>query len=488
VSSPDTRKRVVVAGGGLGGLAAAALLGRAGHRVTLLEAADYLGGKSRRITVDGQRVDTGPSLVTFPGVWDELLMRWDALGGASGKPGEASEISGLRLLRLSEVGRYHYGGEAVPLPVPPGHEWRPAWERFVKEHGGLGPEVTRLLTTSPTDRRALPALRKLLNVYGRHPTTRGYLDSLKWMPEGLHEIIAIHTLNAGVSPRRTAALYASMPAIMATDGVYVPEGGVYELVLALERLARHSGVEIHTGEPVRSVSPGRVESDSAEYEADLVVSGLDAGLLERLLGRPDPDPESLSCSGVAIYGALREDATLPRGTPAHGVILPSSPSDLYRSLEQGEEPEETMAFVNRFRPGEVYPNDRTTLAVLLTAPANGGEYGIGDPFVQRELERISEVMGLELPLTGYLGESTVLHPEYFAERGATGGALYGAARPFWRSGPLHRPRYALKEKPWERPWLYRVGSSVHPGGGIPAVLGGAMISTDRMLASLGGRR
>jgi len=481
-------KRVLVIGGGLGGLAAAALLGRAGHRVTLLEAADHLGGKSRRVELDGQRIDTGPSLVTFPGVWDELLLRWDSLGG---RAGEAAEVSGLRLLRMNEVGRYYYGGEAVPLPVPEGHEWHPAWERFVAQHGPLGPEVTRLLTASPTDRRALPALRKLLRVYGRHPTTRGYLDSLSWMPEGLREVIAIHTLNAGVSPHRTAALYASMPAIMATDGVYVPEGGVYELVLALERLASRSGVEIRTGEPVRAVSPGRVESEEAVYEADLVVSGLDAGLLERLLGHPDPDPESLSCSGVAIYGALREDAGLPRGTPAHGVVLPSSPGDLYESLERGGEPEETMAFVNRYRPGEVYPNDRTTLAVLLTAPANGREYGPDDPFVGRELERISRTMGLDRPVTDHLEESTVLHPAYFAGRGAAGGALYGAARPFWRSGPLHRPRYALKKRPWrigEKPWLYRVGSSVHPGGGIPAVLGGAMISADRMLESLGGRR
>ena len=474
----------MVVGGGLGGLAAAALLGRAGHRVTLLEAADHLGGKSRRIVLDGQRVDTGPSLVTFPGVWEELLLRWDTLGGT---PGEASEVAGLRLLRLPEVGRYHYGGEAVPLPVPEGHEWRPAWERFVAEHGGLGPEVTRLLTTSPTDRRALPALRKLLGVYGRHPTTRGYLDSLDWMPDTLREVLAIHTLNAGVSPDRTAALYASMPAIMATDGVYVPEGGVYELVLALERLARRSGVEIRTSEPVRSVSPGRVESEGGSHEADLVVSGLDAGLLERLLGHPEPDPARLSCSGVAIYGAVREGTRLPRGTPAHAVVLPSSPRALYESLERGDEPEETMAFVNRYRPGEVYPNDRDTLAVLLTAPANGKEYTPDDPFVARELGRISEAMGLDRPVTEYLGGSTVLHPRYFAERGAAGGALYGAARPFWRSGPLHRPRYALKERPWQRPWLYRVGSSVHPGGGIPAVLGGAMISVERMLESLGRR-
>lgn len=56
-----------------------------------------------------------------------------------------------------------------------------------------------------------------------------------------------------------------------------------------------------------------------------------------------------------------------------------------------------MAFVNRYRPGEVYPNDRTTLAVLLTVPANGKEYGLGDPFVERELSRISSVMGLDRP-------------------------------------------------------------------------------------------
>ena len=79
--------RVVVVGGGLGGLASAALLGRAGHEVTLLEANPWLGGKSRRIELDGRRMDTGPSLLTFPGVWEEYLRRWDAASGAGrGEP------------------------------------------------------------------------------------------------------------------------------------------------------------------------------------------------------------------------------------------------------------------------------------------------------------------------------------------------------------------------------------------------------------------
>ena len=468
--------RVVVVGGGLGGLASAALLGRAGHGVTLLEANPWLGGKSRRIELDGRRMDTGPSLLTFPGVWDEFMRRWDAAGG---NPGEASEVAGLNLKRLPEVGRYFFRGESTSLPVEEGHPWREAWERFAGIHGRLGPEVTSLLTSDPTDRKTLPALARLLRVYGPKLTTRSYLDGLSWLPEGLKEIVAIHTLNAGVAPDRTPALYASMPAIMATDGVFVPEGGVYEVVLSLEKLARHAGVEIKTGEPVHGILASKVVTAERAYAADAVVSDLDAGRLERLL---DPGKEHakrrVSCSGIAVYAALRRE--LPADVGAHSVVLPSDPGALYASLEAGEEPRETMAFVNYYRGGEVYPNDVGTLAILLTAPANGREYGLEDPFVAREIERVSATAGLPGPATSYFGGYGLLDPAYFGRWGSGGGALYGAVRPFWRSGPLHRPRYNERG----RPWLWRVGASVHPGGGIPAVLGGAMISTGRLLRAL----
>ena len=467
--------RVVVVGGGIGGLASAALLGRAGHAVTLLEADGRLGGKSRRVGLDGRRMDTGPSLVTFPDVWEELLNRYDS----PGNPGEAAEVAALKLRRMPEVGRYHYRGEAVSLPVEEGHPWREAWDRFVRIHGGFGPQVTRLLTADPTDRRTLPALGGLLRAYGRRLTTRSYLDGLPWLPDGLREVIAIHTLNAGVSPDRTPALYASMPAVMATDGVFAPEGGVYEIVLALERLARRAGVEVRTGEPARSISAGKVLTAVGEYPADAVVGGLDAGRLEGLLGQDGkPARPRLSCSGVAVYAALAEE--LPGSVPPHSVVLPSDPAALHASLEAGREPEETMAFVNHYGPGEVYPNDGGTLALLLTAPANGRKYGLDDRFVGREVERVSRAVGLPAPATDFFGESLVLDPGYFGEWGSAGGALYGEARPFWRSGPLHRPRYNDRR----RPWLWRVGASVHPGGGIPAVLGGAMISTGRLIRSL----
>ena len=116
----------------------------------------------------------------------------------------------------------------------------------------------------------------------------------------------------------------------------------------------------------------------------------------------------------------------------------------------------------------------------LTVPANGREYGLEDAFVAREMQRVGREMGLPRPIDEYFGAYEILHPSYFGGWGSAGGALYGKIQPVWRSGPLHSPAYSDRR----RPWLWRVGASVHPGGGIPAVLGGAMISTGRLLKAL----
>ena len=468
-------KKVVIVGAGLGGLTAAALLAKAGHDVTVLEKNSWIGGKSRRIEVAGQRIDTGPSLVTFPAVLDELFARYDKLGGKS----DASVIAGLKLERLPEVGKYYFRDQVVELPVEAGHEWHEAWQRFDREHGHLGPEIVNLLTADPFDAKTLPAVTAITKNYGMRLSTSSYLKGLKWMPEGLREVIAIHTLNAGIAPQRTLALYATMPAVMAKDGIFVPQGGVYEIALALGRLATEAGAKILLDSTVTSITKGSVTANEQKYSADFVIGATDAQIIDSLSGKPKRKPKRVSCSGVAVFAVLKE--LLAEATVTHSVIMPSSPSALHNSLDKTEVPAETMAFLNYYKPGHIYPNSKATAAILLTAPANGEAFDIDSEFVQRELARISKMIGLKRNLADMILDYKILDPSYFAEFGAEGGALYGATRPIWQGGPFHSPGYSSVT----RPWLWRVGASVHPGGGIPAVLGGSMNSVARLLKRLG---
>ena len=464
--------RIVVIGAGLGGLATSALIARAGHEVTLIEGQDWVGGKSRRIEVAGQRIDTGPSLVTFPDVLKQVLDTYDAVGPPGDK---ARDIAGITLERLPEVGRYYFKDQQANLPVEQGHPWHEAWARFEQENGQLGPAITHLLTTDPTDLRILGAVTRLLSRYGSTLTTQSYLDSLSWMPQDVKDVVAIHTLNAGVAPDQTLALYASMAAVMASDGVFVPRGGVYEIARGLEALALHAGVTIRTSEPVVSVRKGLVTTRLDSYTADYVVSALDGGILERLLGKTAPAPKALSCSGVAIFGVLDEE--LPDDIVTHSVMMPDQPATLFDDLGNRDVPSQTMAFLNYYRANTIYPNDKPVAALLLTAPPNGMSASLDDDFVQSESRRFSDMLGLERGIIERMTDYTILDPEYFSGFGAVGGALYGAPAPWWRSGPFHTPAYNSPLTPW----LWRVGSSVHPGGGIPAVLGGVLIATRRML-------
>ena len=65
-------KRAVVVGGGIGGLAAALRLRKAGAQVVLLEKNDTVGGKVAERRAAGFRWGLGPSLFTMPQILDRL--------------------------------------------------------------------------------------------------------------------------------------------------------------------------------------------------------------------------------------------------------------------------------------------------------------------------------------------------------------------------------------------------------------------------------
>jgi phytoene dehydrogenase-like protein len=109
---------VIVIGGGLAGLAAAARLAKAGHAVELYEQSDSLGGTWAPYQLEsGVTVDDAPSIVGFPAPWRDLFRK-------SGRPLEAELARmGYALVPAEPATMIFADGAQLTLPADRGGQY-----------------------------------------------------------------------------------------------------------------------------------------------------------------------------------------------------------------------------------------------------------------------------------------------------------------------------------------------------------------------------
>ena len=97
----------------------------------------------------------------------------------------------------------------------------------------------------------------------------------------LRQAFSLQTMYLGLSPFEAPAVYSLLPYTeLAEDGLWFPEGGMYSLIEAMERLATELGVRFHLNSPVERVvvTKGRatgVRVNGEEFEADAVLANAD---------------------------------------------------------------------------------------------------------------------------------------------------------------------------------------------------------------------
>ena len=333
--------RVVVIGGGFGGLASAARLAKLGHEVTLLEARPRLGGALGFVEADGFRWDTGPTSTLLPAVIRDFFRK-------SGRPAEKE----IELVPVEPVQQHRFTDDTV-LDLPGGS--RAAQLEAVDQAFGSGAgarwvsyvddfaDVWEVLRKDYFERLWQPehASKEATQLLDSRFTLHKLVE--KEFKDARLRTLALHnTTFEGHEPRNVPAWVGVWSYVEQNFGSWTIPGGMGQLVDVLAGRLQTRGVTALVDTEARDliVEGGTVRgvrTTTGEFAADHVVVAIDprrlpalAPLVERTMPVIPPVIAHVGIVGevpelpaeVVLHGKPRRDPTLvvrTNGTAPEGA-------------------------------------------------------------------------------------------------------------------------------------------------------------------------
>ena len=500
LTTSECRKgRVIVIGGGFGGLAAAIRLQAAGYAVTLVEAREKLGGRAYQLKEDGFTFDMGPTLITAPHLLEDL---WATAGRSLREDVPLIPLSPFYRIYFRDGRHFDYWGTAAEDEA----EIARFEPRDVVGYRAFLADTKRIYRRAFADLAHQPflTLGALLRVMpelvrlGAQRSVYAFVSRYFRDPR-LRMVFSFHPLFIGGNPFRASAIYSIVPYLERSGGVHFAQGGMHTLVEAMERLFRTLGGEVRCGTPVEQLllkgrrATGVRLADGTLVEAETLVANSDiASTLLTLLpapyrsqpsaGRMKHYRYSMGCF-LLYLGVNRRYEHLRH----HTIFMPDDYRGLIRNIFDGKGlPDDLALYLHaptRTDPSMAPPGCES-LYVLAPVPnlAHGIDWmreasAFRDRIIQF-LEREAGLQGLEASivsehtftpldfafvLRSYLGAAFSIEPTLFQS------AYF---RPHNRSGDIEG--------------LYFTGAGTHPGAGIPGVLLSASITSRLVIDDLAG--
>ncbi|MEM1156277.1 MAG: FAD-dependent oxidoreductase, partial [Pseudomonadota bacterium] len=290
-------KPIVIIGSGIAGLSAALTLATQQRQIIVLDRGEAPGGKMRTVTVNGETIDSGPTVLTMRSVFDELLQD---TGFSLDEIAPSAPLTCLARYAWSDRERLDLFADRERSSDAIGEFAGPreahAYQRFCRaaeytyntlEHSYMRASKPNLISLSWRVRSKGPlalartqpfsSLWQVLSDYFRDPR--------------LIQLFARYATYCGCSPWRAPA-NLMLIAHLEQQGVWRIQGGMQCLAEGLMRAARHCGVNFQFGQEVNeiTVSRGRVSAvvmqDGKKIDCDSIICTADpAAVYQGLLGR-----------------------------------------------------------------------------------------------------------------------------------------------------------------------------------------------------------
>ncbi|GGA77479.1 phytoene dehydrogenase [Flavobacterium palustre] len=282
------RKKITIIGSGFSALSAACYLAKSGHEVLVFEKNKTIGGRARQLKKDGFTFDMGPSWYWMPDVFERFFADF-------GK--KTSDY--YELIKLSPAYRVYFGVNEFIAIADNLDEIVSTFETIEK---GSGKILREFMSEAQSNYDI--AIKDLVYRPGVSPLELVTVETTKkigqffsnisrdvrrkFKDERLIQILEFPVLFLGAKPSDTPSFYSFMNYADFGLGTWHPKTGMFDVVRAMESLARELGVQFFVNSNIEKII---VENKTAKaivingerIESDLVLSGADYHHTETLL-------------------------------------------------------------------------------------------------------------------------------------------------------------------------------------------------------------
>ncbi|MNQ38693.1 Dehydrosqualene desaturase [compost metagenome] len=284
------KKTISIIGSGFSALAASCYLAQSGHKVEVYEKNASVGGRARQLKSNGFTFDMGPSWYWMPDVFDRFFADFNK-----------KTTDYYELVKLSPAYRVYFGIDefiAIADNLP---DIIVTFETIEK---GSGKILNDFMAEAQSNYNI--AIKDLVYRPGVSPLELVTVETAKkvgqffsniskdirkkFKNERLIQILEFPVLFLGAKPSDTPSFYSFMNYADFGLGTWHPKTGMFDVVRAMESLARELGVVFHTNANIEKII---VENKTAKalvvngktIASDLILSGADYHHTETLLDK-----------------------------------------------------------------------------------------------------------------------------------------------------------------------------------------------------------
>ncbi len=477
-------KKIAIIGSGFSSLSASCYLAQSGYQVDIYEKNSTIGGRARQLIKDGFTFDIGPSWYWMPDVFESFFNDF-------GK--SASDFYTLEKLNPAYKVFFKDNKE-----IKIEDTLEKIYTAFEAEEKGSSEKLKKFIRTAQDNYEI--AIKNLVYRPGVSPLELVTKETIlrlgqffstisrevrkEFKNKNLIKILEFPVLFLGAKPSNTPAFYSFMNYADFGLGTWHPKGGMYQVILGMEKLATSLGVNIHTNAAVEkiNITKGNASSvivNSEEINADIILCGADYHHAETLL---DPqyrqysdkywENKTFAPSSLLFYvGFSKKLKNVNHHNLFFDTDFDAHAKDIYDDPKWPEEPLFYANFTSLTDSGTAPEGHENGFFLIPLAPGLNDTEELRETYFDKIMTRFEDLTDQNVRNNIIFKESFCVK-DFIKEYNSYKGNAYGMANTLLQTAFL-RPK--LKSKKVQN--LFFTGQLTVPGPGVPpSLISGKLVS------------